>query len=306
MTNSKSQRAVSYDDSLHYLFLSVWKRTCDRTPVSIRLISSEIVYLIPVLLCLLIGRDSIGKLIPHRAPRISTLLMTILFVLLLEPLMTCLNVFTMLFSTNYVLETRSDLSIISVPLQLICIAVVPAVLEEFMFRGVFAGYYREKGILTAALLSGGLVFGLFPSEFQSDSAMPAFALGVAFAPSEGTGSIFYGMFAHFLINGFSVIITALSDKIPPHREESIAAVAESMTTETLVITFCVYAVIAAVSPALRGPFTSDRETFLYRVPLILRKTGRPGRKRFRRSFSSALSSVWALWYGEIFGHNLGR
>ena len=204
-----------------------------------------------MLLCLLIGRDSIGKLIPHRAPRISTLLMTILFVLLLEPLMTCLNVFTMLFSTNYVLETRSDLSIISVPLQLICIAVVPAVLEEFMFRGVFAGYYREKGILTAALLSG-LVFGLFHLNFNQFGY--AFALGVAFALLlEGTGSIFYGMFAHFLINGFSVIITALSDKILPLTgEESIAAVAESMTTETLVNTFCVYAVIAAVSTCLAG------------------------------------------------------
>ena len=220
-------------------------------PVSIRLISSEIVYLIPVLLCLLIGRDSIGKLIPHRAPRISTLLMTILFVLLLEPLMTCLNVITMLFSTNYVLEIRSDLSIISVPLQLICIAVIPAVLEEFMFRGVFAGYYREKGILTAALLSG-LVFGLFHLNFNQFGY--AFALGVAFALLlEGTGSIFYGMFAHFLINGFSVIITALSDKILPLTgEESIAAVAESMTTETLVNTFCVYAVIAAVSTCLAG------------------------------------------------------
>ena len=220
-------------------------------PVSIRLISSEIVYLIPVLLCLLIGRDSIGKLIPHRAPRISTLLMTILFVLLLEPLMTCLNVITMLFFNNYVLETRSDLSIISVPLQLICIAVVPAVLEEFMFRGVFAGYYREKGILTAALLSG-LVFGLFHLNFNQFGY--AFALGVAFALLlEGTGSIFYGMFAHFLINGFSVIITALSDKILPLTgEESIAAVAESMTTETLVNTFCVYAVIAAVSTCLAG------------------------------------------------------
>lgn len=220
-------------------------------PVSIRLISSEIVYLIPVLLCLLIGRDSIGKLIPHRAPRISTLLMTILFVLLLEPLMTCLNVITMLFSTNYVLEIRSDLSIISVPLQLICIAVVPAVLEEFMFRGVFAGYYREKGILTAALLSG-LVFGLFHLNFNQFGY--AFALGVAFALLlEGTGSIFYGMFAHFLINGFSVIITALSDKILPLTgEESIAAVAESMTTETLVNTFCVYVVIAAVSTCLAG------------------------------------------------------
>ena len=220
-------------------------------PVSIRLISSEIVYLTPVLLCLLIGRDSIGKLIPHRAPRISTLLMTILFVLLLEPLMTCLNVITMLFSTNYVLEIRSDLSIISVPLQLICIAVVPAVLEEFMFRGVFAGYYREKGILTAALLSG-LVFGLFHLNFNQFGY--AFALGVAFALLlEGTGSIFYGMFAHFLINGFSVIITALSDKILPLTgEESIAAVAESMTTEMLVNTFCVYAVIAAVSTCLAG------------------------------------------------------
>ena len=220
-------------------------------PVSIRLISSEIVYLIPVLLCLLIGRDSIGKLVPHGAPRDSTLLMTVLFVLLLEPLMTCLNVITMLFSTNYVLEIRSDLSIISVPLQLICIAVVPAVLEEFMFRGVFAGYYREKGILTAALLSG-LVFGLFHLNFNQFGY--AFALGVAFALLlEGTGSIFYGMFAHFLINGFSVIITALSDKILPLTgEESIAAVAESMTTEMLVNTFCVYAVIAAVSTCLAG------------------------------------------------------
>ena len=252
MTNSKKANGLFLTMTVCIIcFYLFGKGLVTGLPVSIRLISSEIVYLIPVLLCLLIGQDSIGKLIPHRAPRISTLLMTILFVLLLEPLMTCLNVITMLFSTNYVLEIRSDLSIISVPLQLICIAVVPAVLEEFMFRGVFAGYYREKGILTAALLSG-LVFGLFHLNFNQFGY--AFALGVAFALLlEGTGSIFYGMFAHFLINGFSVIITALSDKILPLTgEESIAAVAESMTTETLVNTFCVYAVVAAVSTCLAG------------------------------------------------------
>lgn len=252
MTNSKKANGLFLTMTVCIIcFYLFGKGLVTGLPVSIRLISSEIVYLIPVLLCLLIGRDSIGKLIPHRAPRISTLLMTILFVLLLEPLMTCLNVITMLFSTNYVLEIRSDLSIISVPLQLICIAVVPAVLEEFMFRGVFAGYYREKGILTAALLSG-LVFGLFHLNFNQFGY--AFALGVAFALLlEGTGSIFYGMFAHFLINGFSVIITALFDKILPLTgEESIAAVAESMTTETLVNTLCVYAVVAAVSTCLAG------------------------------------------------------
>ena len=220
-------------------------------PVALRMISSEIVYLIPVLLCLLISRDSIGKLIPHSVPRLSTLLMTVLFVLLLEPLMTCLNVFTMLFSNNYVMETQSELSAVSVPLQLLCIAVIPAVLEEFMFRGVFEGYYREKGILSAALLSG-LVFGLFHLNFNQFGY--AFVLGVAFALLlEGTGSIFYGMFAHFLINGFSVMITAVSDKLLPFTgEESITAVAESMTTEMLVNSFCVYAVLAAVSICLAG------------------------------------------------------
>ena len=114
MTNSKKANGLFLTMTVCIIcFYLFGKGLVTGLPVSIRLISSEIVYLIPVLLCLLIGRDSIGKLIPHRAPRISTLLMTILFVLLLEPLMTCLNVFTMLFSTNYVLETRSDLSIIS-------------------------------------------------------------------------------------------------------------------------------------------------------------------------------------------------
>ena len=165
--------------------------------------------------------------------------------------MTCLNVFTMLFSTNYVLETRSDLF--------------------YHFRTASAYLHRggsgcsgrvhvprrlcrllpgKRNPYSCALKR--LVFGLFHLNFNQFGY--AFALGVAFALLlEGTGSIFYGMFAHFLINGFSVIITALSDKILPLTgEESIAAVAESMTTETLVNTFCVYAVIAAVSTCLAG------------------------------------------------------
>ena len=239
MTDSKKANGLFLVMAVCIICFSLFgKNLVSGLPVALRMISSEIVYLIPVLLCLLIGRDSIGKLIPHRAPRLSTLLMTVLFVLFLEPLMTCLNVFTMLFFTNYVMETQSELSAVSVPLQLFCIAVVPAVCEEFMFRGVFEGYYREKGILAAALLSG-LVFGLFHLNFNQFGY--AFVLGVAFALLlEGTGSIFYGMFAHFLINGFSVMVTALSDKILPLTgEESITAVAESMTTEMMVNSFCI-------------------------------------------------------------------
>lgn len=252
MTKSKKANGLFLLMTVGIICFNLFGRTVTaELPVGLRLISSEIVYLIPVLLCLLVGRDSPGKLIPHKAPRLSTLLMTVLFVLLLEPLVTCLNAFTMLFSPNYVLETQNELTSVSLPLQLLCIAVVPALAEEFMFRGVFEGYYREKGILPAALLSG-LVFGLFHLNFNQFGY--AFVIGIAFALLlEGTGSIFYGMAAHFLINGFSVIITALSDQILPLTgQESMEAAAESITAEVMVNTFCVYAVLAAVTTCLAG------------------------------------------------------
>lgn len=76
MTNSKKANGLFLTMTVCIIcFYLFGKGLVTGLPVSIRLISSEIVYLIPVLLCLLIGRDSIGKLIPHRAPRISTLLM---------------------------------------------------------------------------------------------------------------------------------------------------------------------------------------------------------------------------------------
>ena len=144
MTKSKKANGLFLLMTVGIICFNLFGRTVTaELPVGLRLISSEIVYLIPVLLCLLVGRDSPGKLIPHKAPRLSTLLMTVLFVLLLEPLVTCLNAFTMLFSPNYVLETQNELTSVSLPLQLLCIAVVPALAEEFMFRGVFEGYYRE-------------------------------------------------------------------------------------------------------------------------------------------------------------------
>lgn len=70
MTNSKKANGLFLTMTVCIIcFYLFGKGLVTGLPVSIRLISSEIVYLIPVLLCLLIGRDSIGKLIPHRAPR---------------------------------------------------------------------------------------------------------------------------------------------------------------------------------------------------------------------------------------------
>ena len=68
MTNSKKANGLFLTMTVCIIcFYLFGKGLVTGLPVSIRLISSEIVYLIPVLLCLLIGRDSIGKLIPQGA-----------------------------------------------------------------------------------------------------------------------------------------------------------------------------------------------------------------------------------------------
>lgn len=221
-------------------------------PMGVKLISSEVIYLIPVLLYLVVSRLNLKTLIPHETPKLSTVGMTLLFVALLQPLMVCLNVFTMLFSTNYVIETQTGLQGISVLVQLLCIAVVPAVCEEFMFRGVFHGSYQERGILAASVFSG-LVFGLFHLNFNQFGY--AFMLGVAFALLiEGTGSIFYSVIGHFAINGWSVLVSAFSDDILKAigSAEDLEEAAESMNQEMLVNTFCVYVVVAFVCTCLAG------------------------------------------------------
>lgn len=221
-------------------------------PIGARLIVSEVIYLIPVLGFLVISRENLKTMISHEPLRLSTIGMTLLLVVLLQPLMTCLNVFTMLFSNNYVLETQTGLEGIPVGFQLLYIAVIPALVEEFMFRGVFYGGYKERGILAGALFSG-LAFGLFHLNFNQFGY--AFALGVAFALLlEATGSIYYSMIGHFAINGMSVMISAFSDKILKVSgiESELSEVAESFTQESLVNSFCVYAVIAAVTTCLAG------------------------------------------------------
>ena len=211
------------------------------------MLGSELIYLLPVLVYVMAERIPLGEWIPHERPRVSTSLMTILFVILLMPLMTCLNVFTMLFSNNYVAESQAAMEELPLVLQLIFVAVIPAVSEEFMFRGIFLGGYRRQGVLFGAVISG-VVFGLFHLNFNQ--FFYACMLGIAFAVLlEFTGSIFYCMLGHFFINAWSTVLNVVYERIVG---VSAAAELESeiMTREMLVNSFCVYGVLAFFTTCL--------------------------------------------------------
>ena len=140
-----------------------------------------------------------------------------------------------LFSTNYVQGSVQELVAYPFWLQLLIIAVLPACVEEFVFRGLIYHSYRKNGILGAAVLSG-LVFGLMHLNINQLSY--AAVMGIIFALLvEATGSMYSSMLAHFAANSYSVILMQLVSMTSGGSEllEQSAQAAESSMNSVPVI-----------------------------------------------------------------------
>lgn len=173
---------------------------------------SEAIYLLPLLVYIICTGGRILEEMQVKLLPFSTVLMLILFGFLIRPLMTWLNLLSMLFSTNYVASSLTEVGGDSLWRNMMYIAIVPAVAEEFIFRGVFYHNYRSAGIFRAALASG-LCFGLL--HMNLNQFVYAFVLGVVFALlTEAAGSVTASMIPHFMINAGSVLSLWLSTQIP--------------------------------------------------------------------------------------------
>ncbi|MDO5425372.1 MAG: type II CAAX endopeptidase family protein [Eubacteriales bacterium] len=219
------------------------------------MLAGELILLVPVVIFLVWSRQPLKEWFPVRPMKVSTILMTVLFTGLIMPLVTFLNAFSMLFSENYVAAESQTLQNAGIWMNLFVIAVVPAVCEEVIFRGVFYHGYRENGILKGALVCG-LTFGLLHRNVNQ--FFYASVLGIVFCLLvEATGSIFSSMIAHFLINAWSVFLMAvqkalLSGMGTAARSAYMETQAAALTKTELVDIVCIYGLIAAVSTLLAG------------------------------------------------------
>lgn len=210
-------------------------------------VAGELLFAVPVILYLVIKRIRPNTWIPFRRIDAAVILMSLLTGFLLLPLVTFINAFSMLFATNYVSESSAQ--IIDNPLwvNLLIIAVIPAVTEELIYRGIFYHAYREKGVILGAVASA-VVFGIMHRNLNQ--FFYAAVLGVIFCILvEITGSIYASMAAHFAINSWNVMLLALQKPLAQMTGETEAVQAE-LTKEMLVATVGVMGVIAVVSTAL--------------------------------------------------------
>lgn len=217
-------------------------------PINQSLLLSQLLILVPTFIYLFITKTNPIKLVRWKSIDLPTIFMVILLTFLTMPLITFINALSMLFSQNNVIALTERMTMNPFGINLLLMAIIPAISEEFVFRGVLFHTYRKDSVLYGVVISG-VVFGLMHLNFNQFSY--AFVLGIIFALIiEATGSIFATIIAHFIINGNSVVWMTISDKMLKVMGQSSMEIQSQMTTQYLIMVAGVYGIIAIGTTAL--------------------------------------------------------
>lgn len=166
----------------------------------------SVAILLPGLIYCLVKRIPVLRTIGLKKTRPLNFLMAAIVLICAYPVMVTLNFLSMLFVENAVQDSMiSLLNTTNLPVMLFIVAVLPAVSEEFVFRGILYNTYRKTAPLAGVILSA-LCFALMHGNFNQ---IPyALFLGIVMAlMMEATDSIAVPMFMHFLMNGSNVLIS---------------------------------------------------------------------------------------------------
>ncbi|MCQ2507044.1 MAG: CPBP family intramembrane metalloprotease [Lachnospiraceae bacterium] len=176
----------------------------------VALLISQGVLVLPSVIWMCVRKVKFNEVVTFKKIDFITVLLVIGFVIAINPLLNFLNAMSMVVFSNQIGGTMVEITEETGFLGgLAVMALVPACLEEFVYRGVFSENYKKVNVMYGALLSG-LLFGLLHMNFNQFSY--AFVLGFAFSIlNVASGSIITSMIAHFLINGTSVVLIYLMD-----------------------------------------------------------------------------------------------
>lgn len=170
----------------------------------------EAFMLAPALLLLALFKVNPVRLCHFRKIKVSTALMTVLFSFFAMPAATLMNILSMFFVENTVSMMSGEIIQTGFLLSFLAIAVFGPAAEEFVFRGILFGGYRESASALKAILLSALLFGMMHMNFNQMGY--AFVLGIGMALLvEVTGNIWPSIIFHITVNARSVIVLFLTD-----------------------------------------------------------------------------------------------
>ena len=176
------------------------------------LMFTQLLVLVPSFIFLLLFRVDLSEWIPFKKIRPGTVALIILFTFLIMPVISLINVFSQLFTTNTAVEMSGDFLGLPPVLAVMIVGFFGPFCEEFAFRGIiFAGLRKQGPVFAAAVLSA-LYFALMHLNLNQFSY--ALVLGVIFCLLvEATGSIWASMIAHAVINSWNILLMLSFDKL---------------------------------------------------------------------------------------------
>ncbi len=190
----------------------------------------------------------------YRSVRPTTILMSILYTFTILPLVTLFNLLTMLFVDNTVLEYSVDIIDMPIPAAIFTIAILPAMCEEFAFRGFAYGGYRRECRPAGAILMSAFLFGLIHGNLNQFAY--AFVIGIALALLvEASGSIWPSIFVHFIINSRAVVAMFLLEHLQSGIFEEYLN-GNYDDSESMLIPILIYSVLSVITTLMAGAIIS--------------------------------------------------
>ncbi len=173
---------------------------------NLSVMSGQILIGFCLLIYLIITKTNPLKEFRSRRLGIVDILLVVLLMFLMLPMVYFINYISMFFTENTTAATIGGMVDNPYFLNLLMLAVTPAIVEELVCRGVLFHAYKKKSLFWAVLLTA-FVFGLL--HMNLNQMLYAGVIGIAFAVAvEATGSIYSSMIMHFIMNSISV--TALA------------------------------------------------------------------------------------------------
>lgn len=187
-----------------------------QTPVL--LLGTQLSVLLTGLLGVVILRIDVHRELRLRPISLKTFVFTFLIIICAYPTISLLNLISMFFVDNAVAGMAVDIYEKGYIFSMVIMALLPAVGEELLMRGMIYHGYRKKSPVGAFILSA-IIFGMLHMNFNQ---MPyAIFLGLIMVlMMEACDSIVAPMCMHFFMNGISTTVGYFSSDILKAQMES--------------------------------------------------------------------------------------
>lgn len=214
------------------------------------LMFTQLLIMVPSFVFLLVFKCDLSQWVPFKKLRPGTIALTVLFTFMIMPLVSLINVFSQLFTTNAAVEMSADFMDMPVVMTVFMVGFFGPFCEEFTFRGIIFGGLRKHGVVFAAAVISGLYFGLMHLNLNQLSY--ALMLGVIFSLLvEATGSIWGSVIAHAVLNTWNVLLMIVMDKTGKEMGMDIFEMSQEFgTTDMKLEMMGIMLVISVVSTAI--------------------------------------------------------